>query len=120
MTPNRIMPTAITITNTAPKLRWNRMLRRMTGALLVNCESASRANPSSETRLSTTIIVDSNQRSRWPSSSTTVSADRPAVMPMMPSQSARSSPPQFDFSCGRPSSSKATRPAQIGTLMKKA
>lgn len=81
MTPNRIMPTAMIMTNTAPKLRCSSSDSRITGARRRNCEITNAMNPLSAITLSVLISLDSNQRSRWPSSSTTVSPPRPAVRP---------------------------------------
>ncbi len=81
MTPNRIMPTAITMMKTAPKLRCTSGDRRITGGRRRNWLITKAMNPLNAIRLSVLISLDSNQRSRWPSSSTTVNPPKPAVSP---------------------------------------
>ena len=60
----------------------------MTGSALVFWATKRTAKPSSEARLNSTIIGESNQPSCWPSSNTTVRQLNASVIPAIPHQSA--------------------------------
>ncbi len=66
------------------------------------------------------ISGDSNQCSRWPSSSRVVPAPRPTIIPAIPSQSAFRSSLQSQGVLFIPIISMTIWSPQTGTLMKKA
>src|SRR5471032_1442920 len=76
-------------------------------------------NPSTDSTLSQTIIDDSNQWSRCPSSSTTISVLKPTASPRMPSQSALMNCCKSAFSGLIPVQSKVTSARLMGRLRKK-